>query len=143
MEIIIIILFVAVVVLLYLFVSLKNKEKALKQEFDLCKSEHKLALSELEKRMNFEVTNQAGAHFQQWRDKECETIRLQQVDIAKREAATHFDKWKGDAEKQLESMLSTGANRLFSVKLQSISFPIYLNLITIRKMFVSLATRLI
>ena len=98
MEIVIIILFVAVIVLLYLFFTLKSRENALKQEFDLCKSEHKFALSELEKRMNSEITNQAGTRFQQWRDKECETIRLQQIDIAKREAVTLLEEWKYDSE---------------------------------------------
>lgn len=98
MEFLIVILFVAIVVLLYLFITLKMKENALKQDFDLCKSEHKFTLSELEKRMNAEITNQAGTRFQQWRDKECETIRLQQIDIAKREAVTLLEEWKYDAE---------------------------------------------
>lgn len=123
MEIVILFLAVVVVVLLFLFVTLKNKENALKQEFDLCKaelesetsnmrraenalkqeldlckSEHKFALSELEKRMNSEVINRAGTQFQQWRDKECEVIRLQQLDIAKREAVTLLEEWKYSAE---------------------------------------------
>ena len=94
MELIIFILAVAVVVLLVLFVTLKKKEDNLKRDLDLCKSEHRFALSELEKRMNAEVTNRAGTQFQQWRDKECETIRLQQLDIAKREAMQLLEEWK-------------------------------------------------
>lgn len=66
----------------------KTKEDSLRKDFDLSKSEHKFALSELEKRMNAEITNQAGAKFQEWRDSECEKIRLQQLVIAKREAKT-------------------------------------------------------
>jgi len=94
MEILTIILFIAVIVLLYLFFTIKTKENALKHEFDLSKSEHKFALSEIEKRMNAEITNQAGAQFQQWRDKECEKIRLQEMDIAKQKAMNLLDEWK-------------------------------------------------
>ncbi len=94
MEILTIILFVAVIILLFLFFTLKTKESALRQELDLNKSEHKLALAKIEKRMNAEITNQAGMRFQEWRDSECEKIRLQQLDIAKREAKTLLEEWK-------------------------------------------------
>jgi len=94
MEVLTIILIVAAIVLLFLFFTIKAKETALRQEFDLSKSEHKLALSELEKRMNAEITNQAGVKFQEWRDSECEKIRLQQLSIAKREAKTLLEEWK-------------------------------------------------
>lgn len=112
MEILTVILFIAVIVLLYFFFTIKTKENSLRlefelckndyqtketslrQEFDLSKSEHKFALSELEKRMNTEITNQAGVKFQEWRDSECEKIRLQQLAIAKREAKTLLEEWK-------------------------------------------------
>ena len=94
MEILIIILFAAIIVLLFLFFTLKAKENTLKQEFDLCKSEHKYALAQIENKMNAEITNQAGTQFQLWRESECEKIRLQQLDIAKREAMTLLEEWK-------------------------------------------------
>ncbi|MDQ6788588.1 MAG: hypothetical protein M3033_17435 [Acidobacteriota bacterium] len=94
METLTIILFITVIILLILIFLSKSKENALKQEIDLSKSEHKFALSDIEKRMNGEITNQAGAQFQKWRESECEKIRLQQLDIAKREAKTLLEEWK-------------------------------------------------
>ena len=58
------------------------------------KSKHKYELAQIEKRMNAEITNQAGDKFQLWQDNECERIRLQQQDIAKREAMTLLEEWK-------------------------------------------------
>lgn len=94
METFTIILFVAVVILLFLFFSSKSKENSLSQELELFKSEHKYELAQIEKRMNAEITNKAGDKFQKWRDDECERIRLQQLDIAKREAMTLLEEWK-------------------------------------------------
>lgn len=116
METLTFILFVAVVILLFLFVSSKSKENSLKQDFELLKSEHKYDLSQIEKRMQTEITNRdyrlvqiekrmqaeitnrAGEQFQKWRDNECEEIRKQQIEIAKREAMTLLEEWKFDSE---------------------------------------------
>lgn len=83
METTTLILILAVIVLLYLFITLKRDESALKRELEQYKAE---------------THRKAQEQFQQWRDKECEAIRLQQLDIARREAKTLLEEWKCDEE---------------------------------------------
>lgn len=106
------VLTVASAILLYLWFNTKKQHDDLKQktqqiEFNYktassklqqAENSHKIALLALEKRLQAEMINQAGAQFQRWRDEECEKIRQQQAEIAKREAVTLLDEWKFKAE---------------------------------------------
>lgn len=74
---------VVVVILLKQYISLKRKEKI---------QAHHIA------QLQNQIHNRAHEQFQSWRESECESIRLQQREIAYREANTQLQQWRYESE---------------------------------------------
>jgi predicted Holliday junction resolvase-like endonuclease len=81
---------IVIVILLYQVIALKRKEDALKKEVVRLEG----TISDIEGKIHTEVQER----FQLWQQKECDSIRVQQIDIARREAITQLESWKYENE---------------------------------------------
>lgn len=119
-------------ILLYLWFNTKKQHDAIKlkadqiefnyktasRKLEQAESNQRIALLALEKRLQAEMINQAGTQFQKWREEECEKIRREQAEIAKREAVTQLDEWKFKTERTIRD---DAVNRSQSVTLGKVT----------------------
>jgi predicted Holliday junction resolvase-like endonuclease len=101
MDTSLLLLAVLVVVFVYQVVSLKRSESNLKKEVTRLQgesyqseSDYKLKITEFETQIHNKVQEQ----FQIWQRNECEAIRVQQMEIARREANAQLAQWKYESE---------------------------------------------
>ncbi|HYX72864.1 MAG TPA: Holliday junction resolvase-like protein [Nitrososphaera sp.] len=57
-----------------------------------------LSLQKTMSELQGQIQQRAQEQYQAWRERECESIRLQQMDIAQREAVTSLQQWKYESE---------------------------------------------
>lgn len=62
-------------------------------------SSHSQAMNQVQQR----IMNIAGEQFQRWREKECESIKLSEREIALREASNQLEYWKYESETLIRS----------------------------------------
>src|SRR5438067_533113 len=111
-------LVIALIYLLTQFLSLKKKEEKLRDEIHQLEgnvqqveskykltnveteSRHKITISDIENRyraviaeLEKQIQAKAQEQYQSWVEKECSAIRVQQMEIAKREAVILLEQW--------------------------------------------------